>query len=188
MKDRWFRKIYSFCKTSETLLVCWIAGDEAVFMESLSISQIAETCISILRKFLADPYVPNPKSCVFTAWNSQPYSRGSYSAIGVGGRQSDIGKLAESLYQKHNNKKVPVVAFAGEHCHPSFYSTGHGAYLSGRSVAQSLIKSSRNSEEEVYNLAAASVADLSTWLEEVSLGKSVWMTLKLGLKGIVDNL
>eukprot|EP00096_Caligus_rogercresseyi_P013426 TRINITY_DN6071_c0_g1_i1.p1 TRINITY_DN6071_c0_g1~~TRINITY_DN6071_c0_g1_i1.p1 ORF type:complete len:603 (-),score=162.69 TRINITY_DN6071_c0_g1_i1:421-2229(-) len=171
MKDRWFRKIYSFCKTSETLLVCWISGEEAVYMESLSITQIAETCTSILRKFLADPYVPNPKSCVFTAWNSQPYSRGSYSAIGVGGTQKDIEKLAESLYQKHNHKKVPVVGFAGEHCHPSFYSTGHGAYLSGRSVAQSLIKSSRNTDEEVYNLAAASVADLSTWLEEVSLGE-----------------
>ena len=65
-----------------------------------------------------------------------------------------------------------MVAFAGEHCHPSFYSTGHGAYLTGRSVAQSLIKSSRkNGDEDVYNLAAASVADLSTWLEEVSLGE-----------------
>lgn len=65
----------------------------------------------------------------------------------------------------------PVVAFAGEHCHPSFYSTGHGAYLTGRSAAQFFLNAAKNQEEEVYNLAAASVADLSTWLEEISMGE-----------------
>ena len=64
-----------------------------------------------------------------------------------------------------------VVTFGGEHCHPSFYSTGHGAYLSGRSAAQVLLNAAQKQEEEVYNLAAASVADLSTWLEEVSMGE-----------------
>ena len=34
----------------------------------------------------------------------------------------------------------PVVTFAGEHCHPSFYSTGHGAFLTGRTASQLCIK------------------------------------------------
>ena len=64
----------------------------------------------------------------------------------------------------------PVVAFAGEHCHPSFYSTVHGAYLSGRTAAQFMLNAAAKSkeaddDEEVYNLGAASVADLSTWLQ-----------------------
>jgi len=44
---------------------------------------------------------------------------------------------------QHSNKifQQPVVAFAGEHCHPSFYSTGHGAYLTGRSAAQVIFHS-----------------------------------------------
>ena len=29
MKDRWFRKIYSFAKQSDTLLIGWISGEEA---------------------------------------------------------------------------------------------------------------------------------------------------------------
>lgn len=62
------------------------------------------------------------------------------------------------------------MAFAGEHCHPSFYSTAHGAYLSGRSAANFFL-SVRREEEEVYNLGAASVADLSSWLEEISMGE-----------------
>ena len=84
----------------------------------------------------------------------------------------------------------PVVAFAGEHCHPSFYSTVHGgntvkvlplktcleitflnlAYLSGRTAAQFMLNAAAKSkeaddDEDVYNLGAASVADLSTWLQ-----------------------
>ena len=64
----------------------------------------------------------------------------------------------------------PVLAFAGEHCHPSFYSTAHGAYLSGRSAAQ-FFMNVRQEEEQVYNLGAASVADLSSWLQEISVGE-----------------
>ncbi len=106
MKERWFRKIYSFSKVNETMLVGWIAGEEARFMETLKMNVVAETCTALIKKFLADPYVPKPKSCVFTAWHSQPYSRGSYTAIGVGGQQSDVEKVAEPLYQKPLNRTV----------------------------------------------------------------------------------
>ena len=106
MKDRWFRKIYSFAKLSETVLVGWISGDEARYMEGLKMNVVAETCTAILKKFLADPYVPKPKSCVFTAWYSQPYSRGSYSSIGIGGQQTDVEKVAEPLFQRPMNRTV----------------------------------------------------------------------------------
>ena len=69
-----------------------------------------------------------------------------------------------------------MVLFAGEHCHPSFYSTGHGAYLTGRSAAQVAIRSAKensavgNLGEVTYNLQEASVTDLSAWLSELSCG------------------
>lgn len=179
--DRWYRKIYSFCKVNEVCLVGWIAGEEAKFMETLKMNAVAEVCTAVLKKFLADPYVPKPKSCVFTAWYSQPYSRGSYSSIGIGGQQCHIEKIAEPLYQKPM-KRTPVVSFAGEHTHPSFYSTGHGAFLSGRSSAQFFVNAAKESEEDVYNLSAASVADLSTWLEEVSMGEKNLEDYKSGAK------
>jgi len=186
MKERWFRKIYSFAKQSDTLLIGWISGEEARFMETLKMNVVAETCTALIKKFLADPYVPKPKSCVFTAWHSQPYSRGSYTSIGVGGQQSHIEKMAEPLFQKPMNR-TPVVAFAGEHCHPSFYSTVHGAYLSGRSAAQFMLNAAAKSkeaddDEDVYNLGAASVADLSTWLQEVSMGEKSLEDYKSGKK------
>ena len=77
MEERWFRKIYSFCKgivesviilqsppVSETVLLAWICGAEAEFMEGLKMNQVADTCTMILKKFLADPLIPKPKSCL----------------------------------------------------------------------------------------------------------------------------
>ena len=53
----------------------------------ITIFQVADTCTMILKKFLADPMIPKPKSCLFTSWYSQPYTGGSYTAIGTGGTQ-----------------------------------------------------------------------------------------------------
>ena len=41
-----------------------------------------------------------------TSWYSQPYTGGSYTAIGKGGSQADIEKIAEPLYvrEKKTNK------------------------------------------------------------------------------------
>ena len=64
MADRWHRKIYSFSKVSETLLLAWISGEEAEYMETLKMNVVADVCTNILKKFLADPYIPKPKSCI----------------------------------------------------------------------------------------------------------------------------
>lgn len=65
IEKNWFKKIYSFSKVSDTILLGWISGKEAEYMETLSYSVVAEVCTDILRKFLKDPYVPKPKSCVW---------------------------------------------------------------------------------------------------------------------------
>jgi len=172
MSEKWYRKIYSFSKVSETVLLGWISGEEAKYLETLKMNVVADQCTNILRKFLGDPFIPKPKSCMFTSWHSQPYTLGSYTAIGLNGAQSDIEKIAEPLFVRRPEKK-PVIAFAGEHCHPSFYSTAHGAFFSGRSAAQLLIRAflePRRNPEDTYNLTEASVADLTSWLDEVSCG------------------
>lgn len=65
LEQTWFRKIYSFSKISETLLLGWISGREAEYMESLPHTTVADVCTDILRKFLKDPFIPKPKSCVW---------------------------------------------------------------------------------------------------------------------------
>lgn len=65
LEKNWYRKIYSFSKVSETLLLGWISGKEAEYMETLSHNVVADVCTDILRKFLKDPLVPKPKNCIW---------------------------------------------------------------------------------------------------------------------------
>lgn len=65
MADSWYKKIYSFSKITETLLLGWVSGKEAEYLETLSMDVVAVTCTNILRKFLNDPFVPEPQKCVW---------------------------------------------------------------------------------------------------------------------------
>lgn len=65
IENNWYKKIYSFAKVSETLLLGWVSGKEAEYMETLSSDEIAATCTKILRQFLNDPFVPEPQTCVW---------------------------------------------------------------------------------------------------------------------------
>lgn len=60
MSKIWFRKIYSFSRYSDNILLAWLSGHEAEYLETLSEEQVANTCTEILRKFLNDPYIPRP--------------------------------------------------------------------------------------------------------------------------------
>lgn len=64
VKDFWYKKIYSFSKINDTLLLGWISGQEAEYMETLDDQTVSDKCTEILRKFLKDPYVPKPSRCV----------------------------------------------------------------------------------------------------------------------------
>ncbi|XP_052863342.1 spermine oxidase [Anopheles cruzii] len=164
LKEQWYKKIYSFSKVSDTLLLGWISGQEAEYMETLSHETVAERCTEILRQFLKDPFVPKPKRCVCTSWKQQPYSRGSYSAIAVGASQDDIDNIAQPLYSSPHQSK-PSVLFAGEHTHSNFYSTVHGAYLSGRTAAQILL--TPESPQEI--VIESDSSDLSSWIQGIAL-------------------
>ncbi|KAJ8683677.1 hypothetical protein QAD02_019469 [Eretmocerus hayati] len=162
LADTWHRKIYSFTKLSDTLVLGWVSGKEAEYMETLDSAEISRVCTNILRRFLNDPYIPAPKSCLCTKWRQQPYTRGSYTAMAVGASQLDIECLAEPL----DSTKLRV-AFAGEHTHSSFYSTVHGAYLSGRTAAQSVLESRR--WEKQTSLSCDNTNDLSSWIQGIQL-------------------
>lgn len=106
VKEFWYKKIYSFSKISDTLLLGWISGKEAEYMETLDDKTVSDKCIELLKKFLKDPCIPDPKKCVKTSWKKQPYSRGSYTSIAVGASQEDIENIAQPLYSNPHQSKV----------------------------------------------------------------------------------
>lgn len=109
IKEFWYKKIYSFSKVSDTLLLGWISGKEAEYMETLDDKTISDKCTELLKKFLKDPYIPHPKRCVRTSWHSQPYSKGSYTSIAVGSSQEDIENIVQPLYSNPHQSKVSEI-------------------------------------------------------------------------------
>lgn len=60
-----------------------------------------------------------------------------------------------------------MVLFAGEHTHSSFYTTVHGAYLTGRTAAQMVL--TENNPKEIVVDCEEDDADLSAWIQGMSL-------------------
>ncbi|KAL8558515.1 hypothetical protein ACOMHN_038839 [Nucella lapillus] len=137
MCHSWTRKIYSFEVVHERILVGWLSGKEALYMESLTEEEVGRDCAQVLKKVLKKE-VPAPVRVLRTRWGSNPLTLGSYSFIKVGSCLQDITELGKPLKSKGHT--MPSVLFGGEATHPNFYSTTHGALLTGYREAGRLIK------------------------------------------------
>ncbi|KAM5140461.1 peroxisomal N(1)-acetyl-spermine/spermidine oxidase-like [Mantella aurantiaca] len=144
LKKNWMKKLSGFGILEPPgqlghVLCGFIAGEESEYMESLSDEEILSSMTSLLRQFTGDPELPPPISILRSQWHSQPYTGGSYSHVAVGSSGSDIDILAQPLPNDKDTVKPLQVLFAGEATERNFYSTTHGALISGRREAQRLI-------------------------------------------------
>ncbi len=83
-KRIWYEDICKFevVDSYPNALSGWIAGSED--FERLDDSEIAAECTRLLRKFLSNDQIPEPKSIIRTKWNMNRFSRGSYSHMPLG--------------------------------------------------------------------------------------------------------
>lgn len=95
-----------------------------------------------------------------TRWSSNRFANGSYSFISTDCDTNDT--IAQRLLSQelfiddfyasadddnvikgtnvhHSGTRAPIVAFAGEACHERYFSTAHGAFLSGMEQAQKFL-------------------------------------------------
>lgn len=135
LANSWYRKIYSFEVMDAHLLSAWVCGKEALYMESITEEQIAEDCQKILKGFLKKD-IPLPSKTIRTRWGNSKNTRGSYCYIQVGASVNDVEVLGEPITDSNGK---PVIQFAGEATHPSFYSTTHGALLTGHREAKRIL-------------------------------------------------
>lgn len=142
-KNTWFKKITGFDTVARhpTALCGWITGREALYMENLQDSEIGAICVRLLRSFTGWP-VPEVSKTLITRWGSDSHVRGSYTFIpdGVDGVKAHKA-LASPLPPKYKcrGRKHLQVLFAGEATHVNFYTTTHGAYITGVREAERLI-------------------------------------------------
>ncbi|XP_044518805.1 peroxisomal N(1)-acetyl-spermine/spermidine oxidase isoform X1 [Gracilinanus agilis] len=142
LQDIWFQKLVGFIvlppKESTHVLCGFIAGNESEFMETLSDEEVRSSLTQVLRRITGNPQLSGPRSILRSRWHSAPYTRGSYSYVAVGSSGDDVDTLAQPLPPDPLSTKLQVL-FAGEATHRTFYSTTHGALLSGWREADRLI-------------------------------------------------
>ncbi|KAI4878710.1 hypothetical protein NFI96_013480 [Prochilodus magdalenae] len=142
-KDTWFKKITGFDAVARhpTVLCGWITGREALHMETLSDNEVKDTCLRLLRSFTGWP-IPDVSQMLISRWGHDQRVLGSYSFIPkeVNGVKKQEALAAPLPPQSQGSSSKPLqVLFAGEATHVKFYTTTHGAYLSGVREAQKLI-------------------------------------------------
>ena len=75
--------------------------------------------------------IPNPTKMLRTKWQTNENSFGAYSYTAVGTEMKHFDDLAEEVSDR--------LFFAGEHTNADYFSTVHGAYLSGLREADKII-------------------------------------------------
>lgn len=110
------------------VLVGFVAGTTASAFEHLSVDAIQTAAMKVLREIF--PNAPEPSKVITTRWNSDPYSRGSYSVIPLGANSHLFDQLGAPEGRIH---------FAGEATKMLYQGTAHGAYTSGLRAAAEII-------------------------------------------------
>jgi monoamine oxidase len=128
-KFNYFLNVKKF-HPSVNALMTFAYADYARQTETLTDAQITTEIMSHLRDMYGSG-IPNPKNMLRTKWQTNENAFGSYSYTTVGSEMRHFDDLAAEV----NNK----LFFAGEHTHIDYYSTAHGAYLSGLREAQKII-------------------------------------------------
>ncbi|XP_039403184.1 peroxisomal N(1)-acetyl-spermine/spermidine oxidase isoform X3 [Mauremys reevesii] len=155
LQANWFRKLIVFLVLQPPeryghVLCGFIAGKESEYMETLSDAAVLTALTDVTRRLTGNPHLAPPKKVMRSQWHSAPYTRGSYSYVAVGSSGDDIDALAQPLPEDAADPRPLQVLFAGEATHRTFYSTTHGALLSGWREADRLLSLYDTSESHQH--------------------------------------
>ncbi|MEU8077671.1 FAD-dependent oxidoreductase [Catellatospora citrea] len=106
---------------------------------------------------------PQPVAWAVSRWSTDPWSRGAWTGLLVGGTGADRARLAEPVSDR--------LVLAGEGVHPTRPAMVHGAYESGLTAAGHLVAAGRPGERIV--VVGAGVAGLAAARELHRQGRRV---------------
>ena len=123
--------IYDCCHCCKNaVLQVHRTGRAAARWETLSDAEIVSEAMDALRHAFPKQaaHIPAPLAATYTRWQSDPFSKGSYSFARVGGSRRSFSQCAQPV--------GTTLFFAGEHCHAEYNATVHGALMSARDTAK----------------------------------------------------
>lgn len=124
----WFLNVNSL-QPGANALMTFAYADEARASEARTDDEIVALVMQHLRDMYG-PDIPAPTAMRRSSWATDPYTLGAYSFTSVDTRMEHFDLLAEPVGNIH---------FAGEHTNRDYYSTVHGAYLSGQRAADEIL-------------------------------------------------
>ena len=128
-KFNYFVNVNKFHPNANALMT-FAYADYGRLTETMTDAQIINE-IMIHLKDIYGNNIPNPTNLLRTKWHANENSFGAYSYTAVGTEMQHFDVLAEEVNDK--------LFFAGEHTHIDYFSTAHGAYLSGIREADKII-------------------------------------------------
>jgi monoamine oxidase len=111
-------------------LMTFSYADYARQTETMSDAQIIDEIMIHLKDIYGNS-IPNPTNMIRTKWQTNENSFGAYSYTAVGTLIQHFDDIAEEVNDK--------LFFGGEHTEADYFSTAHGAYLSGIREAEKII-------------------------------------------------
>lgn len=127
-KFNYFVNIKKFSPNYNALMT-FAYADYARQTETMSDSQVIAEIMNHLRDIYGKN-IPNPTKMLRTKWQSNENAFGAYSYTAVGTEMQHFDDLSAEV----NNR----LFFAGEHTEKDYFSTAHGAYLSGVREAEKI--------------------------------------------------
>lgn len=115
---------------STNALMTFAYSNYARQTETMTDTQVIDEIMSHLKDIYGNK-IPNPTNMLRTKWQSNENSFGAYSYTAVETEMQHFDDLAVEIDNK--------VFFAGEHTEIDYFSTAHGAYLSGVREADKII-------------------------------------------------
>lgn len=107
---------------SANALMTFAYADYARQTEAMTDAEIVHEIMAHLKDMYGSN-IPGPTNMLRTKWQGNEYSFGAYSYTAVGTEMRHFDDLAEAVSDR--------LFFAGEHTEIDYFSTAHGAYLSG---------------------------------------------------------
>jgi monoamine oxidase len=123
---------YQIRPLGRPVISCFFGGRWAAELEGEGEAAMAAFAADELAHLFGESIRRQIAPLAATAWRRDPWARGSYS-YALPGHADDRAVLAAPVEGR--------LFFAGEACSPNFFSTAHGAWLTGRAAADSALES-----------------------------------------------
>jgi monoamine oxidase len=122
--------VYHFRPFGRPMIECYFGGENARALEGEGPRGFADFALRELTGLLGSDFARRVKPILAHGWASDAFARGSYS-FALPGEADGRAALAAPVDDR--------LFFAGEACSPNYFSTAHGAYLTGIATAEQVI-------------------------------------------------